>query len=120
MKRSEILSAALKMINDAQKEYKIAYKAVGEQDKIKCDILHKIELNDDYDNRCKSATELKNCLKERSYYKDIVEETEPIVAFMESKECAKALNQMKELLGKLRAAESYHTNRSYRPRSSRK
>ena len=55
-----------------------------------------------------------DCLKQRRDYKDAVEELEPIRTFADSNK--KFVEQVKQLLGKVRKVEEYHAERSYKPR----
>ena len=81
------------------------------------DIMHKFELDNlSYKERCKLATTLATSRKDRRFYKDHVEELEPIVNFMSESAHTKAINNLKQLLGEVRKVEKYHSNRTYRPR----
>mgnify|MGYP005780096411 CR=1 FL=1 len=73
-----------------------------------------------YSERAKLATELRNCRLERRQYKDILEESEPIVQFFEEPQHKKTREQLKQLLGQMRKVENYHQNRQYRKRFQEK
>ena len=107
--------------------YKYAYDMVNQCDKLKCDLLHKIELGmyEDSNEERRIQTQLKYCLKDRRYYKDRVEELEPFAELFLSKEkdrenitktCGSAINYIKNTLGNIRKAEDYHRERTYKPR----
>ena len=125
---SKNLSAFLSFYDEAMTAYKYYYDKVNECDKLKCDLLHKIELEQftDRNEEKRAQTRLKYCLKDRRYYKDRVEELEPFVNLFLSKEkdreqivkaCTTAINQMKSnCLGAVRRAENYHKERTYKPR----
>lgn len=49
-------------------------------------------------------------------YKDLFEVTDPVVQFTQDSQNKKALDQMRQLLGKVRKVEKYHENRVYIPR----
>ena len=127
LKASKKLSDFLSFYDDAVKTYRYCYEKVNECDKLKCDLLHKIELGlyEDRNAEKRLQTQLKYCLKDRRYYKDRVEELEPFVSLFLSKEkdrevivksCNTAINQLKNSLGNIRTAENYHASRTYKPR----
>ena len=125
---SKNLSAFLSFYDEAMSAYRYYYEKVNECDKLKCDLLHKIELGQysDRNEEKRIQTQLKYCLKDRRYYKDRVEELEPFVSLFLSKDkdreqvvkaCTMAINQMKSnCLGSVRRAENYHKERVYKPR----
>lgn len=113
--------------NEAIAAYKYAYQKVSECDKLKCDLLHKIELGlyEDRNEKARIQTQLQYCLKDRRYYKDRVEELEPFTKLFlgESKDvehitrsCSNAINHIKNSLGAVRKMEDYHKVRTYKPR----
>jgi hypothetical protein len=125
---SKKLSDFLSFYDEAINSYKYYYDKVNECDKLKCDLLHKIELGQfaDRNEEKRIQTQLKYCLKDRRYYKDRVEELEPFAMLFLSKEkdkehitkaCTMAINQMRSnCLGSIRRAEEYHRERTYKPR----
>ena len=125
---SKKLSDFLSFCDEAIAAYKYYYDKVNECDKLKCDLLHKIELEQyaDRNEEKRIQTQLKYCLKDRRYYKDRVEELEPFALLFLGKDkerehivkaCTTAINQMKSsCLGNIRRAENYHKERSYKPR----
>lgn len=124
---SKKLADFLSFYDEAIISYKYYYDKVNECDKLKCDLLHKIELGqyEDRNEEKRIQTQLKYCLKDRRYYKDRVEELEPFVNLFLSKEkekeqitrnCAAAINQLRQSLGNVRRAEDYHRARTYKPR----
>ncbi len=113
--------------DEAVNTYNYAYDMVNQCDKLKCDLLHKIELGlvEDKNEEKRIQTQLKYCLKDRRYYKDRVEELEPFVMLFLDKSKDKELvtrnnsncvNQIKNILGSVRKAEEYHKTRTYKPR----
>ena len=81
------------------------------------DYLHSLELDDlKCDERSKIATKLMINRKDRRYYKDRVEEFEPIVQFFDDPQNKKVLDKLKQVLGQVRKAENYHKDRIYIPR----
>jgi hypothetical protein len=116
-KPSEYISEFLNFISEAQSHYKFCYEEMETQDKLTQDYLHMLELDDlKCGERSKLATKLAINRKDRRYYRDRVEELEPIVRFFEDPQSKKVLDKLKEVLGQTRKAENYHKNRMYIPR----
>ena len=116
-KPSQYLAEFLNFISWAQSHYKFCSDEVNNQDKLTQDYLHSLELDGlKCDERSKIATKLAVNRKDRRYYKDRVEELEPIVEFFEEQQNKKMLNKMKEVLGIVRKSELYHKDRKYVPR----
>lgn len=124
---SKNIEVFMDFYTEAIAAYNYYYEKVNECDKLKCDILHKIELGHyaDRNEEKRLQTQLKYCLKDRRYYKDRVEELEPFTMLFLSKEkdresttrsCTTAINQIRQSLGSVRRVESYHENRTYKPR----
>lgn len=117
MKYSEKLSDFLNFVRLAQAEYKTSFDEVNIKDKQTQDYLHDLELSNlTYKERCKVATQIARCRKERRYYKDVSETLEPLVLFFEEPQNKKVLNELMQILGKMRKSEQYHENRNYIPR----
>lgn len=127
LKVSNRLSNFIDFYDEVISAYKYAYDMVNECDKLKCDLLHKIELGlyEDTNEEKRIQTQLKYCLKDRRYYKDRVEELEPFAILFLSKDkerenitrtCSNAINLIKNTLGSVRRAEEYHKERTYKPR----
>lgn len=116
-KGSEVLKDFLDYISESDKKYVYAHDKMKEQDKLTSDILHKLELEDILaKERNFLARKLQENRKDRRYYKDIVEETCPIVDFMNNPSNKKTLEMIKQLLGEIRKVERYHENRTYTPK----
>ncbi len=116
-KPSECISEFLNFVSEAQSHYKFCYEEMETQDKLTQDYLHMLELDDlKCSERSKLATKLAINRKDRRYYRDRVEELEPIVRFFEDPQNKKVLDKLKEVLGQTRKAENYHKNRIYIPR----
>ena len=116
-KPSEYLTEFLNFVSEAQSQYKFCFEEVNNQDKLTQDYLHSLELDGlKCDERSKIATKLSVNRKDRRYYKDRVEELEPIVQFFEEPQNKKMLNKMREVLGVVRKSELYHKDRKYVPR----
>lgn len=116
-KPSEYLTEFLNFVSEAQSQYRFCRDEVENQEKLTQDYLHSLELDDlKRDERSKVATKLAVNRKDRRYYKDRVEELEPIVQFFEEPQNKKVLDKMKQVLGVVRKSELYHKDRKYIPR----
>ena len=116
-KPSEFISEFLNFIAWAQSHYGFCSDEVNNQDKLTQDYLHSLELgNMKCDERSKIATKLAVNRQDRRYYKDRVEELEPIVQFFEEPQNKKVLDKLKQVLGVVRKSELYHKDRKYTPR----
>lgn len=119
--RSTDLERTLNFFSDCLTDYKYNYDKVNEQEKLTQDYLHDIELGGLHcKERSKVATKLQENRKNRRYYKDVVEELQPIYDFLNDGANKALINKLREVLGKVRKAESYHSNRTYFPRVERK
>lgn len=118
--QSEVIAAFIRLVEKAPKVYEAARTAVNTEDKLTSDLLHEIELQETNCNiRSKTATRLRENRLDRRYYKDIVEELEPLYDFMQDKENRKVIKKLEAVLGKMRKEEAYHADRTYHPRANR-
>lgn len=79
---SKYISEFLNFITESKSQYSFCSEEVNNQDKLTQDYLHSLELDDlKCSERSKLATKLAINRKDRRYYKDRVEELEPIVQF---------------------------------------
>lgn len=114
---SEQLANFLNFITVAQSHYNFCIEEMKKQDQLTQDYLHNLELDDlKCRERSKLATKLAVNRKDRRYYKDRVEELEPIAVFFEDPANKKVLNNLKQVLGQIRKAEGYHKDRTYTPK----
>ena len=119
-KTSEIISAFIKLVEHTPKRYISAKVSVGVEDKLTSDLLHEIELEGtNCKIRSKTATRLRENRLDRRYYKDIVEELEPLYLFLDKKDNKKVIKELEQVLGKVRKVEEYHSDRTYYPRVNR-
>lgn len=131
MKTSKNIENFLNFYDAVKRDYDIASEMVSQCDKLTQDLLHRLELESLSTNeKNKIATQLKYCRKDRRYWKDIVEELESFVTMFNQTEASlsdnkkkaeveanrRFINMLRETLGKTRKQESYHANRSYKPR----
>ncbi|MEY8369600.1 hypothetical protein AALA24_12665 [Anaerovoracaceae bacterium 42-11] len=112
--KSEIIADFLDLIEQCKIDYKISDEKIGQADKASSDMIHSIEFCNDSRKRSKTATQLHNIRKDRRYYKDMNEEAAVIIGYLE--EHKKAAEKLKFVLGEMRKVESYHENRTYKPR----
>jgi hypothetical protein len=111
------LSDFLNFLSEAQSHYKFCRDEMETQDKLTQDFLHSLELDElKCKERSKLATQLSINRKERRYYKDRIEELEPIIEFFNEPQNKKVLDKLTNILGDIRKAERYHKNRSYIPK----
>lgn len=115
---SERISEFLSVINEARSRYDYAKQQMDKCEQATQDILHKIELgNLKYKERARAATQLQQIRQDRRYYKNIYEQYEPLVAFLENQQYRKAVNVLSsDVLGQIRKVEKYHENRTYKPK----
>lgn len=100
----------IKAIKQCQLDYNYHFQNVNTKDKETQDLLHELELCE-YKNKGKAATKLSKVRKERRVSKDIVENTEPIVKYINDHK--KLINELSQLLGQVRKAEKSHYGRVY-------
>lgn len=80
------------------------------------DILHNIEINDNFpDDYILKGLALKNIRKERREAKDIERITQPIVQWVQQNQ--KTINELEKLLGSVRKAEKSTQGRMYSNRT---
>lgn len=114
---SQCIKNFLEFVQNVKSDYDYNVEAMRKEDRITQDYLHMLELEDlSYHERSKVATKLVENRKARRDYKDMVEELEPIIEFLEDPANKKVIDQMSHLLGKVRKVESYHQNRFYMPK----
>lgn len=117
-KFSDCISAFLDMVHEAQQDYYWNNDEVRRLDAQTQDLLHTLELEDThYRETAKIGTQLKKCRQLRRASKDTVLILQPLIEFVDSDKGAKAINAMKEMLGKTRKAEEMMTRRVYRFRT---
>lgn len=114
---SEQLTNFLNFVSNAQSHYSFCYEEMKKQEQLTQDYLHSLELDSlKCDERSKLATKLATNRKDRRYYKDRVEELEPIVDFFADPANNRVLNRLAQVLGQVRKQEMYHKDRTYTPK----
>lgn len=111
---SDRIKDFLDFIEECQNAYSFAQENMKREDERLQDLLHAIEFETKARERSKLCTKLHNSRIERRDNKNVVELTEDIVDFFQEPQHRKTLEQMKQLLGKVRKVENYHSNRQYR------
>lgn len=115
-KVSDEIKQFLDFIRDAESRYVMCQEVVKTEESRTQDLLHAIEFEADYSNLDGLAEKLRKSRIERRENKDIVEELEPIIDFLDIQNNKKTMDQLTQLLGRVRKVEKYHENRSYHPR----
>lgn len=111
---SEKIKDFLDFIEACQNAYSLAYENMKREDDRLQDLLHAIEFETRARERSKMCTKLHNSRIERRNNKNVVEMTADIVEFFQDPQHRKTLEQLKQLLGKVRKIEKYHSNREYK------
>ena len=115
-KISEQIKSFLDFIDECRELNSMAYSGVGEEDKRHQDLIHAIEFEENPDRIAQIGMRIHQNRVERRVYKDLFEVTDPVVQFTQDSQNKKALDQMRQLLGKVRKVESRQENRFYVPR----
>lgn len=113
---SENIKAFLDFVDESRKVYTYALDNMHREEKKLQDFLHAIEFESSAKERSKICTKLHRSRKARRDYKDMVEEYEEIVKFFQDPQHKKTMDQMTNLLGRVRKVEKYHHERQYFPR----
>lgn len=114
---SEYIGDFCKVVNNAQKDYRYSSDEISRLDKMTQDYLHLLELGGlKYKERAKLATELQKCRQLRREHKDIVDSLAPLVNFLGEKKNENMMNQLREVLGRVRRVEKSFEYRVYVPR----
>lgn len=126
MQVSKQLESFLDFYRDAKIDYNYALEQLNKCQDYTQDILHSLELDKlSYSERCKLMTKLTACRKDRRYWKDRVEELEPLISVFsttdsskkqEAERNARVINSLQEALGQIRKQEKYHKDRKYTPK----
>ena len=115
-KVSEQIKSFLDFVDECRELNSMAYSGVGEEDRRHQDLIHAIEFEDDPDEIARIGMRLHQSRVERRVYKDLFEVTDPVVQFSKDPQNKRALDSARQLLGKVRKAESRQENRFYVPR----
>jgi len=114
---SEYISEFLNFLSSVESSYNFCLAEMKRQEQLTQDYLHSLELDDlRYEERNKVATKLAMNRKDRRYYKDRVEEYEPIIKFLNDQKNKQVIKQLTQVLGDVRRQEQYHNKRFYIPK----
>ena len=113
---SEEIKRFLDFVEESKKLYAYSQESMSKEDKKVQDFLHAIEFEPSAKERSKTCTKLHISRQNRRKYKDAVEEREEVVKFFQDPQHKKTLDQMTQLLGRVRKVENYHADRTYYPR----
>ena len=116
MKASERIKSFLDFVRESETHYNLALEAMETENKRTQDFLHAIEFEPHSEERSKIATRMRASRIARRENKDKVEELEPLIDFLSVPANRKAVDQLTQILGRIRKVEKYHENRSYHPR----
>ena len=126
MSVSKHIESFLNFYQQAKTDYNYAQEQLKNCQDYTQDILHSLELDNlSYSERCKLMTKLTACRKDRRYWKDRVEELEPLVSVFNTTDASKkqdvernarVINLLREALGATRRQENYHKDRKYTPK----
>lgn len=113
---SEIIEDFLNLVSNTKSDYEYTKEIIKQLDiEYDIDIGHAFELNPTKD-KGKLATRARINRLDRRYYKDINEEYEPLFKLVTDGRYKQAFDLLTQALGQTRKAESYHKDRSYKPR----
>lgn len=115
---SEGISRFIKFLEAAKAEYARCEEELNYQDHLKTDYLHLLELKCTCaKNRNKISKRLQQCLVERRKCKDTLAILEPLIQFLESDKGKQLINQLPQLVGRIRKEEKRIVDRTYAPRA---
>ena len=114
---SDYISDLCKAVDNEVKDYEYCIREMERLDKLTQDYLHMLELGDlKYAESAKLATQLQKCRQGRREYKDVVQVLAPLLEFLGDSRNKNILNQLREVLGKMRKVEKRQNHRVYYPR----
>lgn len=114
---SEHLSDFLNFISETRASYNLCLQELKNQEQLTQDYLHSLELDGlKCEERSKVATKLAINRKDRRYFKDRIEEYQPLIDFASDPQNKKIIDKLTQVLGEMRKQERYHNNRTYYPR----
>lgn len=120
MKNSEYISSFLRLCTESEKNLAGASARELQLNNATQDLLHELELGElNYKERAKVATKLAGVRRERRIEKDTVEELEDFVSWYCDPSTRRVLDQLRNILGKVRKQEEYHENRSYKKKGDK-
>jgi hypothetical protein len=119
VKRSEIISQFLNMLQDAKTEHAGSQERLKEYNNATQDILHDFELNEHtLEEKMALTEEIIEVRRERRIDKNTFEVTEKIKTYIDRQDIAVAIKWFGKMLGDVRKVEKYHKNRSYHKKTT--
>lgn len=110
------IESFLKFCRSCTEANRLAAVAEIDMDNQTQDILHNIEINDNFpDDYIMQGIALKNIRKDRREAKDIQKITHPVVQWVQQNQ--KTINELEKLLGYVRKAEKSTQGRTYSNRT---
>lgn len=113
---SDEIKRFLDFVTESKEIYDMALDAMHLEEKKTQDFLHAIEFETSAKEQSKICTRLHRSRQERRRNKDLVEEREDLVKFFQDPQHKRTLDQLTQLLGRVRKVEKYHADRTYYPR----
>lgn len=116
-KASEQISAFLKFLEQAEKDYEWAIQEESKAEMLTQDYLHQLELVPlTYHDRAKVAKQLRECRIHRRAAKDILIVNGSIVDFVRTEKGKVLISQLQQVVGKVRKEERHMQERTYTPK----
>lgn len=112
-KNSETIETFLNLLNGVENIRQCYIAEITKMEKLTQDYLHMLEFGE-VESKAKFTKELRKARLDRRYYKDRLEEIEPLYEFWS--ENKKVINALQKTLGAVRKQEKYHECRVYKPR----
>lgn len=106
-KASDQIKAFLDFAEECRELNVMARSGVAEEDKRHQDLIHAIEFEENPDRIAQIGMRIHQNRVERRVYKDLFEVTDLVVQFTQDSQNKKALDQMRQLLGKVHKVEKY-------------
>ena len=120
-KTSEVISRFLKFLEQMEKDYSWAIEEMKQMESMTQDYLHQLELlPSTYHSRAQLATRMKECRVRRRKMKDTVAIYGPIVDLLRTDKGKMIVNQLQQVLGRVRKEEKFREERKYNPKVMKK
>lgn len=116
-KTSEQINAFLKFLERIEKDYAWALQEESKAESQTQDHLHQLELLEfSYHTQARIAKQLRKCRIHRRAMKDTILVYTPIVEFLQNEKGKMLINQLQQVLGKVRKEERRLEERTYTPK----
>ena len=120
-KTSEEISRFLKFLEQTEKDYAWAIEEMNRAENLTQDYLHQLELlPSTYHGRAHLAKRLKECRIRRRRMKDTFVVYGPVVELLRTERGKLIVNQLQQVLGKVRKEEKFLEERKYTPKVMKK